>query len=733
MKKETKNSTPRKNSQIQSSLEIIRINCIDNIPSSIENIFTLPSLNILALCRSDNSIEIWTINSWIQLIKIPGSQKINTRRIFLLQNNKNLNNNNNILSKIRLFSSGLNGYFIEWNFENLLPKFIYKNQSGIWDITIKKKICLFASDDGIVRGIKIKKNYESYLIKQYEKSDSRILCITYENSNNNIFYTGHSNGNICKWNYDNGSILLTLTNPTINKKENSIWSINSIDSQYLLCGDSLGKLLIYDIKFGILIKEFNEHKAPILSVISNKSTQNPIAYFSGSDSLICSIKLDKKNNIWILTSSFRGQSHDINTLSMINNETLISGGVTTDICIYHLNKNGNLYQKYNEKISTNIKRHISPFEHKCFYYISDINQFNMFFILHLKENYCDLWNINLNNGVNTFVAKLFKSKKSDYNLICANISKNGKIIGISYEDESVFFSYNYEKNEIKRLGKIKVQANFIFISKDNKAILLSQNKSKIYIVKILNREIEKEIPFNEKEILLSADYNYFKNNLCFSTISKKLYYIKLNNKNIQIDSLPHPDNYITKIKFVENNNKIITIDENNLIYIIDEQTEKFTKWTNQRIEKNDYPENYLKWYNKVFGICPYDKDKFFLFTDYNYINIDLTKEIPKESIIEKNKMDKYVKSDWDKIIKEYHDKIYSREYKGVEDGKKEEQKKEENNKNVNFQNDNFKITSRFNSIMLMQMLNDKIIVIENDWNKIIKSFTESVIVPKYAH
>ena len=53
-------------------------------------------------------------------------------------------------------------------------------------------------------------------------------------------------------------------------------------------------------------------------------------------------------------------------------------------------------------------------------------------------------------------------------------------------------------------------------------------------------------------------------------MSKKLYYIKLNNKNIQIDSLPHPDNYITKIKFVENNNKIITIDENNLIYIIDE-------------------------------------------------------------------------------------------------------------------------------------------------------------------
>ena len=122
MKKETRYPTPkksslRKNSQNQLSIEIIRINCIDNIPSSIEDIFTLPSLNILALCRSDNSIEIWTINSWIQLIKIPGSKKINTRRIFLLQNNNNSNNNNSILSKIRLFTSGLNGYFIEWNFE----------------------------------------------------------------------------------------------------------------------------------------------------------------------------------------------------------------------------------------------------------------------------------------------------------------------------------------------------------------------------------------------------------------------------------------------------------------------------------------------------------------------------------------------------------------------------------------------------------------------------------------
>ena len=56
MKKESRNSTPNKNSsrknsqnQTQQSIEIIRINCIDNIPSSIEHIFTLSSLNIIQL------------------------------------------------------------------------------------------------------------------------------------------------------------------------------------------------------------------------------------------------------------------------------------------------------------------------------------------------------------------------------------------------------------------------------------------------------------------------------------------------------------------------------------------------------------------------------------------------------------------------------------------------------------------------------------------------------------
>ena len=41
-----------------------------------------------------------------------------------------------------------------------------KNKVEFRILQLKKKICLFASEYGIVRGIKIKNNYESYLIKK---------------------------------------------------------------------------------------------------------------------------------------------------------------------------------------------------------------------------------------------------------------------------------------------------------------------------------------------------------------------------------------------------------------------------------------------------------------------------------------------------------------------------------------------------------------------------------------
>ena len=78
--KEQQSSTKQK---ATFELSTLRINSIENTPSPIEHICCLPSLSILALCRSDSSIEIWTTNTWIQVIKFPGLKSLQTRRVFL--------------------------------------------------------------------------------------------------------------------------------------------------------------------------------------------------------------------------------------------------------------------------------------------------------------------------------------------------------------------------------------------------------------------------------------------------------------------------------------------------------------------------------------------------------------------------------------------------------------------------------------------------------------------------
>ena len=762
------------NESINSTYNILRINCIENIPSSIEDIFTLKELNLLALCRSDNTIEIWTTNSWIQLCKFPGLKNIQTRRIWMIYKSTSPINDN-IFNNLRLFTIGLNGYFIEWSFETLLPKYTYQNTGGaIWDFKIKNKLCLLASDDGAVRIIQIKKNEEPFIIKQFEKSRSKILSICFENSTNNIFYTGHSNGVINKWNLKTGQILTTINTGlnTKNKEEkNLIWSICSINTQYLFAGDSNGRLLVLDMQVGNITQEIKEHNGDILTICFNNNLEQPIIYYSGVDSLIGCIKFDKKNNNFIFVSSFRGQSHDVNTLSLVDNNILLSGGNTTDICIYHLFNGGNLYQKYEKKVNTNIKRHISPFEHRINYFVTEPNKDKIFFILHQKLDYVDLWNVNMNNQINTFVAKIYKSKNVEGNIISSNISFDAKIIAISYDKIIVVFKYDLNLNEIKKIGKIKHQANYIYINTKYQIIFLSQKENKLFIYDLNEKEENNKYELtenkniqlpkineinishilninndNKNQLILNSNYNEKNNMLIYSTLNKQLYSIDLNDN--LYESLPHPDKYITKISFSTDNKTIILIDENNYIYLIDIATKKFDNWTNKRIKNEDYPLNYIKWYNKIFGICPLEPNKYILYTDYNYIIFDTQKEIPPQCIIEKNKMDKYIYSDFERLIKEYHRILFEEEYRPNNPLVKEnksiflpvEINREKNY--FNLQNNNFKITSRFNSIMLMKMISkeegnneekDKyLLVIENDWNNIVKSFPGALVKYNYG-
>ena len=118
-----------------------------------------------------------------------------------------------------------------------------------------------------------------------------------------------------------------------------------ISKNTICAGDSQGFLKIWDSKYGVLINEFKEHTGDILSIAGNSNA----IYYTGCDSNIISLQM--VNEEWKLTSKYRGQSHDINSLILLNNNILLSGGLTTDICIYKLDKR-RFIEKYAKKANT---------------------------------------------------------------------------------------------------------------------------------------------------------------------------------------------------------------------------------------------------------------------------------------------------------------------------------------------------------------------------------------------
>lgn len=101
--------------------KILRVSSIIDIPSPVESLFNLEKYKLLAVGRVDNTIEIWNTDTWVQIIKINGTQSINIRRVFMLKKDSK-EEAKGIFDNLRLFSIGTNGYLIEWSLFTGEPK-----------------------------------------------------------------------------------------------------------------------------------------------------------------------------------------------------------------------------------------------------------------------------------------------------------------------------------------------------------------------------------------------------------------------------------------------------------------------------------------------------------------------------------------------------------------------------------------------------------------------------------
>ena len=397
-----------------------RITAITECPSTIIDMSLADEY--IAVSRSDGSIEIWNSKCWILLIKIYGYEYLDTRRVFLINNGIG-----NDFKNYKLLTCGLSGYLIEWDLMTLKQKHIYQNPAGaIWDacLNASKELIYLACNDGSVRVINIEKSF--YLFKQFAKTFSPIIsidCIVDDNLKD-IVCTGHKNGTINKWingslesSFGNKAYKLNVkkqkkeeTNQLLENLENDeevvvdssmdthseyIWKVCIISSKFLASGNSNGLLQIWDIQFGVLYQQFKEHDKDILTICYNPI--NKVLYYSGCDSIVCSLSyFDSK---FVISSKIRPQSHDIMKLLLLNNFVLLSGGITTDICLINLEK-GRFIEKYDKK-SNKLKRHISSFNQKGLFKMISVKE-NVIILQQFNRKLV-LWELKSNNSIKCLV------------------------------------------------------------------------------------------------------------------------------------------------------------------------------------------------------------------------------------------------------------------------------------------------------------------------------------------
>ena len=95
--------------------------------------------------------------------------------------------------------------------------------------------------------------------------------------------------------------------------------------------------------------------------------------------------------------------------------------------------------------------------------------------------------------------------------------------------------------------------------------------------------------------------------------------------------------------------------DDNRIAVVDIHNKSLSEWS--KMNKNRFPSNFLKRYNRYMGILALTSTKFLIYTNYTCINLDLSVNLPEggdwQSIIENSQPEKTDEaSAWFDLLKE---------------------------------------------------------------------------------
>ncbi|KAL1128880.1 hypothetical protein AAG570_013414 [Ranatra chinensis] len=368
------------------------------------------SLNLLALARSDNSIEVWNLSHspYIERTFVGTCGTVEDLAWF----NK------------RLFSGGLQGSVIEHDLCSQTAKRFHPVTSGAcWCIAVEKnrKQLAAGTEDGYINIIDISDDDMVYN-RLLDRQEGRILCLKWDSTGNQIV-TG-SVDTVRVWNVQTGHAIHRMnTGRAADNAPTIVWSLDVTKDLTIATGDSRGMLCLWDGKTGMSLTTFHSHKADILSVCFDDTQQT--VYCAGIDPLIVSfekLKMRRGETKWAQGPHRSIHDHDVRCLNFCNGK-LYSAGVDSYLAM----------SSFPPKLLLKFPPLLQP---------PTVSIADDMLILLRYPAHLELWRL-ASCRDETPVQLLRWQPPSEYHIKCAQISKDSKWLACSTLDRFRLYSIHY--------------------------------------------------------------------------------------------------------------------------------------------------------------------------------------------------------------------------------------------------------------------------------------------------
>ncbi|XP_068081121.1 U3 small nucleolar RNA-associated protein 4 homolog [Anabrus simplex] len=452
-------------SSTMSSCKAHNVRFYDLEPRAIHCMAFEPQHRKLALSRSDHSVEVWDISSTPHMeCWIPNLKDVSVEALGWCNT--------------RLFSTGLQGFVVEYDLSSLMKKYEVPVTSGpAWCLDVSRDHSHLAvgTEDGYINIFKVTEDGLEF-VKILDRQEGRVLCLAWDASGEAIV-TG-SIDTVRIWNVHKGHAVHRMTTGRNERnRETIVWCLAVTDDFTIISGDSRGKLSFWNGQMGTLIESFPTHLADILCL--SVSDDQKSVYCSGVDPLIVCFACvqvrvaNGERSRWVKSVQRRVHEHDVRALACAD-ARLFSGGV-----------DGYLALSYPPKI---LFKYPPILQGPC---AVVCRQARCLFLRYVSR--LEVWKLAEISDIPQPVKLLTLYSRGGEPIVCASLSGNSKWLAYSTPTTTCFFTFTMDAEEpcVKKIHGIPPEcgpSHHILFTMDSSYAVIATSTGNILILQMEEHE-----------------------------------------------------------------------------------------------------------------------------------------------------------------------------------------------------------------------------------------------------